>query len=167
MANHVANFKQKIADRADRMFFSQLLKLGGINDNDSCSNQYLRTTGRPIQRTLQHFSIGHSRFRDPFSDGVMAWRGSLCVATSEPHRKSPSCPGTPSKRDCLEGGGNQVLKPIKGPGTSQRATLEPRIRELLGDRLRTFYAATQRLPLPDSLTDVIEKLAHAEEEGSG
>ena len=41
----------------------------------------------------------------------------------------------------------------------QRAMLEPRIRALLGDRLRAYYAATQHLPLPDRLAEVIEGLA--------
>ena len=45
----------------------------------------------------------------------------------------------------------------------QRATLEPRIRALLGDRLRAYYAANQHLPLPDSLAEVIEELAQTKD----
>ena len=45
---------------------------------------------------------------------------------------------------------------------SRRATLEPRVRALLGDRLRAYYAATQHLPLPDGLAEVIEELAQTE-----
>jgi hypothetical protein len=46
--------------------------------------------------------------------------------------------------------------------SSQRATLEPQVRTLLGDRLRAYYAATQRFPLPESLAEIIEELAQAE-----
>ena len=53
---------------------------------------------------------------------------------------------------------------FKRAESSLRATLEPGVRGLLGDRLRTYYAATQRLPLPDRLAEVIEELAQAEDQ---
>jgi anti-sigma factor NepR-like protein len=52
-----------------------------------------------------------------------------------------------------------VLIRIKRKKLALRATLEPRVRALLGDRLRAYYAASQHLPLPDSLAAVIEELA--------
>ena len=62
-----------------------------------------------------------------------------------------------------------MLIRIKRMQSERRATLEPRVRELLGDRLRPYYATTKHLPLPDSLAEVIDGLAqterHANREG--
>ena len=70
--------------------------------------------------------------------------------------------GNPGETRLLRRWSRQVLIQIKRKELTQRATLEPRVRALLGDRLRAYYAATQHLPLPDSLAEVIERLAQKE-----
>lgn len=41
----------------------------------------------------------------------------------------------------------------------KRAAFSRQIRAHLGDRLRAYYNAMQRIPLPDRLADLIKQLA--------